>query len=194
MALAYAGLDFEVREVVLKDKPAQMLAVSPKGTVPVLQMGDTVLDESIDVMRYALEQADPDGWLQIEPALWQWVEQCDHQFKPCLDRYKYHDRHASSQTEYRDACEAFLDALDHALESKPGIYLAGERLSVVDVAVFPFVRQFAHVDKPWFDAQPWPSVQGWLSELLSSSLFLKVMMKYPQWHVGDEPTMFRSTG
>lgn len=155
MAMAYAGLTFEVREVVLRDKPPEMLTVSPKGTVPVLQVGDTVIDESLDVMRFALHQADPDHWLDVDRELWDWVSRCEDEFKPGLDCYKYHDRHPHSQKTYRGQCEGFLSALDRQLQHQSGTYVAGDRVSVIDVALFPFVRQFAHVDKPWFDQQPW---------------------------------------
>lgn len=188
MALAYANIDYEVREVVLRDKPPSMLALSPKGTVPVLQLRGLMLDESIDIFNWALDQHDPQGWRDYDqPTLEEMaalVEHCENDFKPKLDRYKYADRHPQrSQLDYRRECEPFLQTLEQCLLDH--FYLFGTRLSYADVALFPFIRQFAHVDKAWFDSAAYPGLQRWLQDLLGSELFLSVMTKHPQWREGD---------
>ncbi|MEM7097230.1 MAG: glutathione S-transferase [Pseudomonadota bacterium] len=192
MALAYAGLEFEVREVILRDKPAEMLTLSPKGTVPVLLVGDRVIDESLDVMHFALAQNDRDGWLATSPETQGLIERCEQEFKPQLDRYKYHDRHPESQIHYRDQASGFLLELNQLLTTSDGPFFQGDKLCLVDVALFPFVRQFAHVDKVWFGDQPWGALSFWLQTLLDSRLFGSVMTKYRQWHAGDPPVYFQS--
>ena len=187
MALAYAGIEVELREVVLRDKPAAMLALSPKGTVPVLQLDETVLEESIDIFDWALGQHDPQTWIDPNTgsfaAVKALVAACDFEFKPALDYYKYADRHPEhSQLEYRQVCEEFLQTLEDRLsKNEEGGYLFGDQLGYADVAIFPFVRQFALVDKDWFDASPYPRLQQWLAALLGSELFESVMHKQPQW-------------
>ena len=192
MALCYAGVQVELREVLLKDKPAAMLAASSKGTVPVLVLEDgTVLDESYDVMRWALARNDPDGWWddslveQIDKLVWQ----NDVEFKPWLDRYKYAVGYPEFSAEhYRSQCEQFLQVLEAHLEQQT--YLLRETRCFADVAIFPFIRQFAFVDKDWFDSAPYPRLQSWLQALLASELFLGVMAKYPVWQEGDRPQLF----
>ncbi|MDH5469775.1 MAG: glutathione S-transferase [Gammaproteobacteria bacterium] len=194
MAVRYSGLSVELREVVLKDMPASLLACSPKGTVPVLVLPDgAVIDESRDIMAWALAQNDPDGWLPASTAAAVLVnallDENDTDFKAELDRYKYAVRYPEHPAEhYRDRGARFLAKLEDRLGR--GDYLLGERLSLADVGVFPFVRQFAHVDTAWFDAAPFPQVQRWLAALLGTDLFSGVMGKYPQWHAGDAVTVF----
>lgn len=190
MAIAYAGLTCELREVVLRDKPESMIHFSAKGEVPVLVVEDVVIDESLHVMDWALAQADPDGWREVEPdATAALVKRFDNGFKPILDRYKYFDRHPQkSQEEYRIEAIPYLEALDKMLSAHE--YLMGDMLSFADVALLPFIRQFAHVDKAWFDASPFNHLIRWLDHLLASPLFLSVMQKYPQWHPGDEEILF----
>ena len=185
MALAYAGVEVELREVVLRDKPAEMLAISAKGTVPVLQLSDQVLNESLDVMLWALQQNDPQDWLgpQEESAvrMKSLVARCDGEFKHWLDRYKYADRYPeASMLNYRREAERFLSALEQQL-AQAGPWLNGAAICYADVAIFPFVRQFAFVDKPGFEALPYPRVQAWLETLLNGDLFQSVMQKHPQW-------------
>ena len=178
MALRYSGIDVEHREVALRDKPAAMLAISAKATVPVLQLADgKVIDQSLDIMCWALRQADPDGWLvagDTDEAM-RWVRLNDETFKPLLDCYKYAGRHPEfSRAEHRErALDNFVHPLEQRLQA--GGYLLGSRISWADVALFPFVRQFAMVDKPGFDALPLQGVQTWLDHWLSSALFLSVM-------------------
>jgi glutathione S-transferase len=200
MALAYAGVEFELREVVLRDKPASMLALSEKGTVPVLRFGDEVIDESLAIVEWALQQNDPSGWKMFaSPQLLTMsalIELCDREFKYWLDRYKYADRYPEQQPQYyRTQCEVFLGSLELRLDPQQqgGSFLFGANLCYADVAIFPFVRQFSFVDKDWFDASSYPHLHAWLESHLSSDLFLRVMDKYPQWRLGHEPTVFSSS-
>lgn len=194
MAIAYADtpekpLKLELREIVLKNKPAEMLAVSPKGTVPVLVLakGD-VIEESREVMVWALAQNDPDS-LQTDSAT-AWLDECDGEFKHWLDRYKYADRFPEhNEAHYRQQGEQFLAKLEVALAQHE--FILGNRMSIADIGTFPFVRQFAFVDKASFDAcTAYPHVQRWLQYWLSSALFESVMKKYPAWQSGDEQLKF----
>ncbi len=194
MAVRYSGLSVELREVVLKEMPASLLAVSPKGTVPVLVLPDgEVIEESRDIMAWALAQNDPDGWLSASTAdiaeINALLDENDNDFKAELDRYKYAVRHPEYPADYyRDLGARFLEKLEGRLGR--GDYLLGDHLSMADVGIFPFVRQFAHVDTVWFDVSPYPHVQRWLAGLLATDLFTGVMGKYPQWHEGDAVTVF----
>ena len=183
MALQYASIDVELREVLLRDKPGAMLAASAKGTVPVLVLPDgRVIDESVDVMRWALAQRDPDGWWQedLEAETKSLVQQNDFVFKKFLDRYKYADRYPEHpQSYYRNKACNFLQLLEQKLTTGP--YLLSGKPTFSDVAIFPFVRQFAFVDKAWFDRAPYPKLQNWLRVFLDSDLFLGVMTKFPRW-------------
>jgi glutathione S-transferase len=195
MALFYSGISVELREVVLRDMPAALLDCSPKGTVPVLVLEDgTVIEESRDIMHWALAARDPDHWLPPDAAAQRvdidgLVDSNDRSFKQQLDRYKYADRYPEQPPgEYRHAGEEFLQQLEQRL--KTTTWLCGDCMTLADVAIFPFVRQFAFVDKPWFDAAPYPRLQQWLNGLLKSPLFLGVMNKYPPWQDGDAATVF----
>lgn len=183
MALRYAGVSLEHREVLLKYKPRAMLLASPKATVPVLVLPNgKVIDESIDVMRWALEQNDPDRWWQNELSSesYKIIKQCDFDFKANLDHFKYADRFPEYPPAfYRGQAEEFLKLLEQNLTTRQ--YVLADQLTFSDVAVFPFVRQFAMVDKSWFDRAPYPNLQTWLQTLLDSVLFSSVMTKYPPW-------------
>ena len=192
LGILFAGWQVELREVTLKNKPAQMLAISPKGTVPVLRLADgAVIEESRDIMVWALEQQDPQGLLDATVldqanAL---IEQNDNEFKYWLDRYKYADRHVEmTQTEYRQRGEAFLQVLESLLESSA--YLLGDDPTIADIGVMPFVRQFAHVDRDVFSQLPYPNLQRWLQHWLEHPLFLQTMIKLPVWQEGDEVVVF----
>jgi glutathione S-transferase len=192
MAIACAGIDVGLREVILKEKPEGMLKVSPKGTVPVLiDIDGTVIEESIDVMRWALAQNDPENWLDglgLDDPL---ISTCDDEFKHWLDRYKYAVRFPEhSEQWYRKQGELFLDQLEQLLTHRR--YLRSDSLSVVDVAVMPFVRQFAGVDTKWWSERPYPQVATWLEQLLEGDLFKGVMKKYPRWQEGDPAIPFPS--
>lgn len=195
LALYYAGLAVELREVVLRDKPTEMLVVSPKGTVPVLVLEDgreepEIIEESLEVMLWALAQNDPDGWLDIEFEQGiSLIEANDDQFKPWLDRYKYPDRFEPLQPdEARMHCETFLQQLEERLQQQA--FICGPRVSIVDMSLYSFVRQFAFVDIEWFRSGPYPALNKWLQDFLDSELFAAVMHKYPQWQPGDQATVF----
>ena len=183
MALKYAGVAVEQREILLRDKPRAMLRASPKGTVPVLVLPDGgIIDESADVMRWALSQRDPDQWWRndLRPAGDSLVTENDEVFKKHLDRYKYADRHPGQpQSHYRAAAEKFLRVLEGKLVTTP--HLLDARMTFADVALFPFIRQFALVDKAWFEQAPYPCLQAWLQAFLESKLFLAVIRKIPVW-------------
>ncbi|MDO3382016.1 glutathione S-transferase [Gilvimarinus algae] len=192
LGLLFAGLSVELREVVLKHKPRDMLAISPKGTVPVLQLADgAVIDESRDILVWALKRSDPQGLLAGEVldqanALF---DQNDTEFKHWLDRYKYSDRHPEmDQAEYRERGEVFLQVLERLLCKNR--YLLGESTSVADIGVMPFVRQFAHVDRDVFYQLPYPRLQRWLKAWLEHPLFVQAMVKYSPWQAGDKPVVF----
>jgi glutathione S-transferase len=194
MALRVSGQVCELREVVLRDKPTCMLEYSAKGTVPVLVLPDgQVIDESMEMMRWALEQSDPKGWLKAREdlagdvdALIEWN---DGDFKFHLDRYKYTTRYEGADSrEHRDQAERFLVELNQRLAGQS--YLQGDRLSLVDVAILPFIRQFANTDRKWFDALDYPALQRWLASFLESAEFRATMHKFPQWVAGDDITLF----
>ena len=192
MVLLKAGIVCELREVVLRNKPAEMLELSPKGTVPVLQLvNGTVLEESLDIMYWALKLQDPDGWLEPKEKIEALVSRLDNEFKKSLDRYKYFVRFPEySQQYYREEGEQFLKSLDDMLSENDGVGLCDSRTTLADIAAFPFVRQFAFVDKPRFDQAPYKNLHNWLSFHLSSSLFQKVMSKYKAWAAGDPLILF----
>ena len=187
MAIAYASITLEMREVALANKPAAMLAISPKGTVPVLQLSDRVIDESVEVMRWALSQSDPENWLALDSHQEQstLIEENDNEFKGWLDKYKYWDRYPEqSQQDYRMKAENFLSTLELRLQQNS--YLLGDNMCMADIAIFPFIRQFAFVDKPWFDDADYPSVQRWLNQFLQSKLFEQVMVKQALWQQSND--------
>jgi glutathione S-transferase len=182
MALASAGLGVRIHEVSLRDKPAHLLSLSPKATVPVLQLPDgQVIEESVDIMLWALRQCDPQGWLAMAPAdanlAHQWVARNDATFKPLLDRYKYATRHPqSTPREHRDcAMDAFVRPLDAVLRERA--FLLGASASWADVALFPFLRQFAMVDPAWFAQAPLPGLREWLAHWTGSVFFQSVMSR-----------------
>ena len=173
MALRYSGVPLSIIEVSLKAKPAEMLALSPKGTVPVLVCADgRVIEQSLEIMLWALAQYDPDNWLGPDSAAL--IEENDQVFKVNLDRYKYAIRYPEQPMEhYRAQGAAFLQRLEVLLEQTP--YLAGDTLSLADIALAPFVRQFAHVDRDWFEQAPYPRLNAWLERFLASELFTAVL-------------------
>lgn len=175
MALRYSGVPVSIVEVSLKAKPAEMLALSPKGTVPVLVCADgRVIEQSLEIMHWALAQYDPDNWLGPDSAAL--IEENDQVFKVNLDRYKYAIRYPEQPMEhYRAQGAVFLQRLEVLLEQTP--YLAGDTLSLADIALAPFVRQFAHVDRDWFEQAPYPRLNAWLERFLASELFTAVMAK-----------------
>jgi glutathione S-transferase len=179
MGLKTAGIEVELREISLREKPKHMLQVSPKATVPVLVLTDgQVIDESLDIMLWALAQCDPEGWLTIElDAAKRLIQQCDTQFKRALDGYKYPERFPDqSQSEHRADGEVFLSDLERRLTQHS--YLFGDTPSFADVAIFPFIRQFAAVDSHWFEQSKYIRVAVWLQGWKKSELFNSVMEKH----------------
>lgn len=189
LALYASGVTVELREVTLRDKPESMLTASPKGSVPVLVLPDgRVIDESWEIMRWALHQHDPYGWLgknnAYVNAVTPLIIENDTAFKNNLDRYKYADSYPQHpQIYYRSEAEIFLQQLENRLRATH--FLLGDAMSIADVAIFPFIRQFAEVDKDWFAQAPYPLLQRWLEIFLGSEHFDAVMKKYSIWHPGD---------
>jgi glutathione S-transferase len=185
LALRVAGQAVAHREIELKHKPAAMLQASPKGTVPVLVLtGGAVLEQSLDIMRWALERHDPEAWLPAdEPSrqdAWALIAQNDGDFKFHLDRYKYPHRYELADGfEHRAQAAEFLEAL--ALRLRASAYLSGPHFGIADAAIAPFVRQFAHTDKAWFAQQDWPALAQWLAAFEASAAFAQVMEKHPVW-------------
>ena len=189
MALLISGTDVELREVVLRDKPEAMIAASPKATVPVLVLPDgTVIDESIDIMRWALARHDPEDWLGCDDAAI--VEANDGPFKYHLDRYKYPGRHGSDPVEHRDAGLAILRGLEALLQEHAD--LCRKTRSFADIAVMPFVRQFAATDTGWFEAQDLPRLREWLARHAGSALLERAMVRVAPWESGSTVEVLRA--
>ena len=182
MALKYAGIQVEHREIELRNKPQSMLEISPKGTVPVLRINDLVLDQSLDIIRWALRQSDPHGWTDVDESIAKaWIEKNDGPFKILLDQYKYPNRFPELEPEavLDEALQLMLIPMEQALQQSQ--YLLGDRLTWVDIAIFPFIRQFSMVNPDRFEKLPIPAVKRWLTERLESELFDSVMHKHPIW-------------
>lgn len=187
LALASSGVKVQLREIVLRDKPAHMLQASPKGTVPVLVLANgSVLDESLDIMRWALAQSDPEGWWPNNEAardeINHLIAQNDGPFKNALDRYKYPNRYegeSNEKNDWRTKGAAFLSDLNARLAKSK--WLIGEDPSLADYAIAPFVRQYANVDKNWFAARDWVHLQQWLSAILEAPRFAVIMEKFTVW-------------
>ena len=194
LALLASGTECELREIVLRDKADELLAASPKATVPVLVAADgTVFEQSLDIMIWALNRDDPDQWLTptvADPgAMMALIARADSEFKGNLDRYKYNSRHSPDvSVAARDTGLAFLGDLNTLLAKHK--FLFGSRISLADMAIAPFVRQFAQVDRDWFDSLSISFVQNWLNWFLNSNEFNTVMTKYPKWQAGDPVTVF----
>lgn len=192
MALVIAGISCELREISLKAKPEAMIAASPKATVPVLVVNDgTVIEESLSIMRWALAQNDPGGWLDAAhgDAAEELIAACDGPFKHHLDRYKYYTRYDNADPlEHRAAAMTFIARLEHQLEHRAQLF--GMHRTLADIAIFPFIRQFANHDRDWFDALPLPNLHGWLAAHLTSPLFTAAMQKEKPWQTGQERILF----
>ncbi|NYT84037.1 glutathione S-transferase [Pollutimonas harenae] len=189
LAIAVSERQCELREVVLRNKPPSLLTASPKATVPVLLDTDGwVIDQSLDIMLWALRQNDPGQWLVPQKGtldkMLDLIGECDGPFKQALDRYKYPQRYEqASGAQYRDQAVAWLAGLNQRLEDCD--FLFGDRPALADMAIAPFVRQFAHTDLDWFQARPWPHLWQWLQAWMQGSLFEQVMHKYPPWQEGS---------
>lgn len=188
MAIYYCDILIELREVSLKNKPASMLQYSPKGTVPVLVTSKhLVLEESMDIILWALEQSDTENWLVgYNHDGRKLIIENDTDFKFALDHYKYSDRFPEHPTDYyRKQAEQFIQKLDHRLQHQS--FLISDQCSVVDIAIFPFIRQFVFVDQQWFENSNYFALKKWLNYFLESSLFQHVMVKYQPWQENDNP-------
>lgn len=187
LGIAMAGITVELREILLRDKPDEMIALSAKATVPVLQLIDgEILDESLNIMYWALTQSpqtikvqqlmNPDSLAQAK----QLIKENDEQFKANLDRYKYSIRFPEkSEGQYRADCEVFLVKLEKLLEQHA--FLCSEQLTVADIGIFPFIRQFAGVDRQWFDACSYTHLRDWLKCCVECEDFIQIMKKSPLW-------------
>ena len=182
MALKYASIELELREIALREKPKSMLLASPKGTVPVLCLDGQVIDQSLDIMHWALQKSDPDGWKNVdEKTANNWIENNDGLFKTLLDQYKYPNRYSELNPEevLNTAIEFMLKPMENNLQQTK--YLIGNQISWVDVAIFPFIRQFAGVNPQKFEDLALPATRKWLSQHIESQLFNDVMEKHPTW-------------
>ena len=194
LALQSAGLEVELREVVLKDKAPAFLEASPSATVPCLVPCDgEAIDESLDIMIWCLERSDPERLLAPNGAsmdeMLDLIEELDGDFKQSLDRYKYETRYSDADpVAERDKAARFLKRVDAMLTERA--WLFGDQPSLADLAVLPFVRQFANVDRVWFDSEQWPNLRRWLEEFLASDRFKAIMTRYPKWKAGDAATVF----
>ena len=186
MAIANSAIEVELREVFLRDRPQSLYAISPKGTIPVLELSDgSVIDESIDIMKWALAKSSSNWIVENSNNQNEMIHHNDTEFKEYLDKYKYHDRHPENTLEYyRDQCAKTLYRYEISLVEN--IYLLGNNIQLVDIAIFPFVRQCANVDRVWF-ASTFPNVERWLENWIQSKLFRRVMLKFDAWKLGDEP-------
>lgn len=185
MALVISGTRCELREVKLSAKPDAMREASPKATVPVLVHGDgAILEESLEIMRWALGHTDPEGWLERDDAAL--IATNDGPFKHHLDRYKYPDRHDSEPLTHREEGVKFLRSLENRLAKSA--QLCGEKRGIADAAIMPFVRQFAATDRDWWETVDLPRVREWLSGHMESDLFKTVMQREKPWKPGDAPT------
>ncbi|OUS25370.1 glutathione S-transferase [Thalassotalea sp. 42_200_T64] len=191
LAIYKSKLSIELRDVVLNNKPKEMLAASQKGTVPTLVLPSAqVIDESLEVMLWALNESDPDDLLHSGSAeTLTLIAQFDDQFKSCLEQYKCAKRyHESNLAECRQACEVYVKDLEQRLTEHD--YIINDKESLADIALLPFIRQFAKVERQWYLQSPYPKVKRWLNRYLQSAMFTKVMAKYPLWSENSEMIVF----
>ncbi len=199
MGLLLAKQPVMLRAVVLKNKPPEMLEASPKGTVPILVVEETtVIDESLDIMIWALERNDPQDLLynsddEALPKMLELIHRNDKKFKVLLEKYKFAKRYREmSEIYYRRQCEVFIHHLEQRLTAHK--FFMGDTPSLADYALLPFVRQFAKVDRRWYLQAPYPNLQAWLIEHLNSRIFSKTMTKYPLWLDTQEAHLFGTDG
>lgn len=196
LAIQVSGFSCHLREVLLRDKPDELIAVSSKATVPVLVLPDgAVIDQSLDIMLHVLNIHDPTNWLDsvVLTGALELIEATEKLFKPHLDLYKYASRAANPEPEFHRAkAVEFLDELEARLVETP--FLLGNKMSLADAAILPFVRQFAQTNRPWFDRQDLPKIHVWLRAFEKSELRNNVMGKYDRWCVGDEELVFPERG
>ena len=187
MALSYSKIKVELKEIILSNRPSELYAVSQKGTVPVLCINKTtVIDESLDIMKWALIQNDPNSWISYNKRMqFDIIEENDNEFKYWLDKYKYFDRFPKNNRDYyRAKCSEYLTKLYKLLEYNQ--YLLTNKLLFVDVAIFPFIRQCANVDQYWFKVT-YTKLDNWLNNIIESKLFVSVMDKYLEYNSEQKP-------
>ena len=192
MAIHISSQKCEIREVLLRDKPPSMLEYSSKGTVPVLvlQSGE-VIDESLDVIDWALNLNDPDNWQRSKDneKTKELIKINDGEFKHHLDRYKYSKRYDNEDPEFhRKKCLKFIEKINSELQNSK--YIFDDEISYIDISLLPFIRQFRIADNEWFDELPYENVKSWLSNFLNSELLESIMSKHDLWKEGDEVTIF----
>ena len=201
VAIYYAKQKVALRDLVLSNKPDEMLAVSPKGTVPVLvtelETGQTVvIDESLEVMLWALNESDPDNLLHSESPhllteMLLLISQFDHEFKTCFDKYQCAKRyHEDSLESERKACEKYIADLEHRLQNNE--FLISDKTSLADIALLPFIRKFSKVERQWYLQSPYPKLRAWLNNYLQSRMFSKVMTQHSLWVEKRELVVFGS--
>ncbi len=200
LAIKISGVAVHLREIILRDKPDAFISDSPSATVPALKLCDSsVIDESIDIMYWALAQNDPDGWcapLSRSPEEAKaFLSNLDGGFKASLDRYKYANRFGGNIQDgeeqalaHRQKGAVFLQDIDDRLRHAP--HLSGDRGGFLDFAALPFIRQFRNTDADWFDAQDWPHLHPWLGHFMTSPLFASIMEKYQPWQSGEGGIIF----
>ena len=186
MALAYSNISVELKEIFLKNRPQELYDISSKGTVPVLYINkSTIIDESLDIMLWAIDQHNPNNWIVNKKEQLEIIKINDTEFKHWLDRYKYHDRYPKNNREfYQDKCHEFLSKLESLLMQKS--FLLSKNLQFVDIAIFPFIRQLANVNNDWFNNK-YTKLANWLNEIVTSQLFKSVMNKYTEYHPKQSP-------
>ncbi len=190
MALSYCNIQVEIREISLRDRPQSLYDISKKGTVPViLTKNNNVIDESLDIMIWALNKKNNQTWLNKDNKEIDLINSNDTEFKKWLDKYKYHDRYPENSKEsYRDKCNVILAEYENNLNNNQ--YLISNKISIVDIAIFPFIRQFANVDYKWFENNYF-NLNKWLNNISSSKLFISIMNKYNTWDKNEEPMIIR---
>ncbi|MDG1857694.1 MAG: glutathione S-transferase [Emcibacteraceae bacterium] len=190
LALKACDITCELREIILRDKPKEMIEISPKATVPVMQLkSGKVIDESRDIINWAIKRNDPHNWSPFLNEMNELADINDFEFKDHLDKYKYSSRNTElSKEEHRENGDAFLAKLDGILNNST--FLSADRQTVTDLAIFPFIRQFAFVDKAYFDDRPYPHLQKWLEWHLEGDLFNSIMNKYVRWEPGQNVIYF----
>ena len=189
LAIITSGVQVELREIRLRDKAPEFLAISPKGTVPVLVTQTGVIEESLDVMLWALEQADPEHWLHMPEKGYDWISRGDGPFKQALDHTKYAVRFPDlNHTQELGHATEFLQDLNDQIAGFDWMF--GANCTFADMALLPFVRQFANIDRIWFNQKNWPHLHRWLDKFLATDRFTEIMLQYERWHTGDSATIF----
>ncbi len=188
LSLVVSKTRVEIREVLLKKKPKEFLDVSASATVPCLITNEEILDESMDIMYWALKKSDPQNWLKMPKLGNDLIKENDTSFKHYLDLTKYHIRYPRlNPKESRIKASAFLIKLESIMVDN---FLFGSTPTIADMSILPFVRQFANTDLEWFDNQNWPRVKSWLYKFISSEIFHEIQIKFVQWQTNSKPCFF----